>query len=89
MPAFAAVGVAVIGIGVIAGWILHFEPLMTVLPGLIRMKPNTAVAFLFAAVALYLADKRQYTTVQGVCAAATLLLGCSPARICMWSECSH
>ena len=59
IPAFAAATLVAIGAGVLTGWITGFEPLMTVLPGLIRMKPNTAAAFLFAAVALYFANSRQ------------------------------
>ena len=37
-----------IGLSVLAGWFFDFRPLMTVLPGLVAMKPNTAVAFCFA-----------------------------------------
>lgn len=75
VPAITAGGVAVIGVGVIVGWIFEIEPLMTVVPGLIRMKPNTAVAFLFAATALYLADKRKCRLLQGVCAGFVFLMG--------------
>jgi len=38
---------------VILGWILNISILKTLLPGLPEMKPNTAVAFLLAAVSLY------------------------------------
>jgi diguanylate cyclase (GGDEF)-like protein len=75
VPAFAALSLSAIGTGVVGGWIFRIEPLMTVFPGLIRMKSNTAVAFLFAAAALYLADKRRYRTVQAVCASMMFLFG--------------
>jgi two-component system, cell cycle sensor histidine kinase and response regulator CckA len=43
-----------LGIVVLAGWVTQIGPLMTVLPGRIAMKPNTAVAFLCAGIALVL-----------------------------------
>jgi diguanylate cyclase (GGDEF) domain len=50
--AIAAGSVVVIGVAVLIGWALGNESLMTVLPGHIRMKSSTAVAFLAAAAAL-------------------------------------
>jgi diguanylate cyclase (GGDEF)-like protein/PAS domain S-box-containing protein len=44
--------VVLLGAGVLTGWLFGFEPLMSVLPGHIRMKPNTAVAFITAGTAL-------------------------------------
>ena len=37
--------VLTIGFSVLVGWLLDFRPLMTVLPGLVSMKPNTALGF--------------------------------------------
>ncbi|HMJ07111.1 MAG TPA: hypothetical protein VK474_12695, partial [Chthoniobacterales bacterium] len=34
-----------IGLSVLAGWLFECRPLITVLPGFVAMKPNTAVAF--------------------------------------------
>ena len=75
MPAVAAGVLAAIGTGVLAGWAIGFEPLMTVLPGLIRMKPNTATAFLSAAMALYLASKRKHRALQAICASMLVVAG--------------
>ena len=43
-----------IGFSVLAGWLLDFRPLMTVLPGFVAMKPNAGVAFCFAGLSLFL-----------------------------------
>ncbi len=43
-----------LGFFVLMGWAAHIGPLMTVLPGWIAMKPNTAIAFLSAGIALVL-----------------------------------
>ena len=48
---------------------------MTVFPGLIRMKANTAVIFLFAALALYLAYKGKHRPVQAIFALLVALAG--------------
>jgi PAS domain S-box-containing protein len=44
----------VIGFSVLVGWIFDFRPLMTVLPGFVAMKPNTAVGLCFAGLSLLL-----------------------------------
>jgi diguanylate cyclase (GGDEF)-like protein len=75
IPQYAAGVVAAIGLGVIAGWLFGLESLMTVFPGLIRMKANSAVTFLFAAVALYLAYKRKHRGLQAACALLVSLIG--------------
>jgi diguanylate cyclase (GGDEF)-like protein len=75
VPAYASAAVAAVSLGAIAGWIFGIEPLMTVLPGMIRMKPNTAVALFFAALALYLAHKRKFRLLQAICACLVGLLG--------------
>jgi diguanylate cyclase (GGDEF)-like protein len=74
IPQYAAAVVAGIGIAVIAGWLFGLESLMTVLPGLIRMKANTALAFLFAAVALYLAYNGKHRNLQAGCALLVSLI---------------
>ncbi len=71
----AASAVAAIATGVIAGWCSGVEPLMTVLPGLIRMKSNTAGAFLLAATALYLEHKQEHRRLQAICSSLVALVG--------------
>jgi diguanylate cyclase (GGDEF)-like protein len=68
IPAYAALGVALIGVAVLLGWTFHIESLMSVFPGLIRMKVNTALSFLLAALALYLAHAQSYKKLQAFCA---------------------
>jgi diguanylate cyclase (GGDEF)-like protein len=85
IPSFAAGILAAIGIGVLIGWVLGFEPLMTVFPGLIRMKPNTGLGFLFAATALYLASERKFRTVQAGCASLIALLGAVTLTEYLWN----
>jgi hypothetical protein len=75
IPAYAALAVAGIGTAVLCGWIFEIEPLMSVLPGLIRMKVNAATAFLFAAPALYLAYKQKQSGWQAICALAVAFVG--------------
>ncbi|MEA3212748.1 MAG: two-component system, sensor histidine kinase and response regulator [Chthoniobacter sp.] len=50
-----AASLLAIGIGllVLAGWCFDLRPLMTVLPGLVAMKPNTAIAFCLAGLSLF------------------------------------
>ena len=43
-----------IGLSVLAGWVFDARPLMTVLPGFVTMKPNTALAFCFGGLSLFL-----------------------------------
>jgi diguanylate cyclase (GGDEF)-like protein len=85
IPTFAAGILAAVGIGVLVGWVLGFEPLMTVLPGLIRMKPNTGVGFLLAALALHLAGARRFRTVQAGCASLVALLGAVTVTEYLWN----
>jgi diguanylate cyclase (GGDEF)-like protein len=75
VPALAAGTVLAIGTAVLAGWRLGFEPFMTILPGLIRMKPNTAAAFVFAAMGLLLASNRKHHRLQATCASVVGLVG--------------
>ena len=89
IPVYAAAILAAIGTGVLIGWATGFEPLMTVLPGLIRMKPNTAAAFLLAAVALYLANTRQLRNVQAFCAVLMAAAGAVTLAEYIWGVNAH
>jgi PAS domain S-box-containing protein len=50
----ASLLVLLIGLSVLAGWFFDFRPLMTVLPGFVAMKPNSAVAFCLTGLSLFL-----------------------------------
>jgi hypothetical protein len=54
IPLVAGVLAMLVGSFVLAGWVFGIEALKRVLPGLISMKANTAVAFVFAGIALRL-----------------------------------
>jgi PAS domain S-box-containing protein len=43
-----------IGLSVLAAWAFDFRPLMTLQPGLVAMKPNTALAFCLGGLSLFL-----------------------------------
>ena len=75
IPLIAVGAAAVIATAVMAGWVFGLERFLTVLPGMIRMKSNTAAAFLLAAEALYLAYKRKYRPLQAICASGVALVG--------------
>jgi signal transduction histidine kinase/DNA-binding response OmpR family regulator/CHASE3 domain sensor protein len=71
--AWAAVG---LGVVVLAGWLWEVEALKSVVPGLVTMKANTALAFVLAGLALGVfgsAQQRRPTRVVGFVAAASLL----------------
>src|SRR5437588_13033572 len=53
-PAIAAGVVAGVAALVLLGWLLDSEPLKAVIAGRATMKPNTAIAFVLAAVSLWL-----------------------------------
>ena len=75
LSAGAAAGVVVICIAVLAGWTFGIERFMTVLPGSIRMKPNTAIALMCAAVALLLEWRQVFLWLRRLSAAVPLLFG--------------
>ena len=49
--------VVVLGLCVLVGWAGDFRPLMTLLPGLVAMKPNTAVALCLGGLSLFLSSQ--------------------------------
>jgi diguanylate cyclase (GGDEF)-like protein len=69
------VGVIVIGLAVLAGWAFGIEPFMTVLAGSIRMKSNTAVALICAAVALLIDWRHGAMWLRRLMAGVPLLFG--------------
>ena len=70
--------VVLIGCLVLAGWLLGVETLKSILPGLISMKVNTAVAFVLAGVALWLLQEQpagaRTSRIAHVCALIVALL---------------
>ena len=74
-----ASAVIALGLAVLTGWITGIEVLKSIVPGLIVMIPNTATAFVFAGVALFLL--RHETRRRGVkliaqgCSTVVLLVG--------------
>jgi diguanylate cyclase (GGDEF)-like protein len=75
LSAVSAGIVAVIALGVLAGWQFGIELLMTGLPGYIRMKPNTALAFLGVAAALLIEYRGGSLRLRRFGALASLVLG--------------
>ena len=54
---YCAVATAMLGFGVLVGWLLDIAMLKSVLPGWVMMKPNTALGFVLAGGALLLLDR--------------------------------
>lgn len=50
-----------LGMSVFAGWMLNLDPLLSIIPGQITMKANTAVGFLGAGLALLILTRTQRT----------------------------
>jgi diguanylate cyclase (GGDEF)-like protein len=75
VAAGGAIGVILIGLGVIAGWTFGIERLMTVIPGSIRMKSNTAVALIAAAGALLLEWRNTAKWLRGLLAGVPVVIG--------------
>src|SRR5271169_5943156 len=59
-----------LGISVLAGWMLDFGPVLSVFPGQITMKANTAVGFLCAGLALMAVTRPRPTRRSRMVAAA-------------------
>ena len=71
--------VFVLGLCVLIGWMCNFQPLMTLLPGLVTMKPNTAVALCLAGLSLFLFARPTGARDGRSVAAATTLAALSAA----------
>ena len=54
MPAFGSATAVLVGCMVLVGWILDSATLKSVVPGLVTMKANTALAFILAGASLWL-----------------------------------
>ena len=64
-----------IGLSVLAGWVFGVRPLMTVLPGFVAMKPNTALAFCFGGLSLFLFLRPQARAKRHLIALSTIFAG--------------
>jgi len=72
----AAVFTAACGILVVAGWALGIERAKSIVPGFVTMKPQTALCFVFAGLALWFLDGNPPRKMAGrFCAACTGLIG--------------
>ncbi|SNS79626.1 PAS domain S-box-containing protein [Granulicella rosea] len=72
-----AASLILLGVLVLIGWSLDIGALMSILPGYVSMKPNTASGFLASGAALLLATSRRAGVLlwSSLAAAVTLLLG--------------
>ena len=59
---FAGVVAACIGALVLIGWTFHLNVLISLLPGFVTMKPNSAAGFIFAGTALWMLGARKPPT---------------------------
>ena len=71
--------VCALGLCVLGGWLCDFRPLMTLLPSLVAMKPNTAVALCLAGLSLFLCTRPANAQDRRARAAATVLASLSAA----------
>ncbi len=78
---FTSLLAIVIGLSVLVGWLFDFRPLMTVLPGFVAMKPNTAIGLCFSGLSLFLfacpvhGGNRLPRTLAGTLAGAVAIIG--------------
>ncbi len=70
----AGAGVAIMGLAVLAGWVLDVSVLKSVIPGLVSMKANTAVCFALAGSSLWVAASPRHRAGLHSLAAASALL---------------
>jgi len=75
LPRIAACLVGTIACIVLAGWILRIPVLTSVLPDLVSMKPNTALAFLMLSGALFAAAEGRWPGGQRWLAVAAAVIG--------------
>jgi signal transduction histidine kinase len=77
IPGVAAVTIAVIGADVLLGWAYDVERMKGLLPGLIVMIPNTAVALMAGGIALWLkrSDHRRRSIVATILSASVFGIG--------------
>ena len=61
-PRLASIAVIILGLLVLAGWALDIRTLKTVFPGLVSMKVNTAIAFIFGGLSLRLQTSSERTS---------------------------
>src|SRR5688572_15757233 len=76
----AASGIVIaVGFLVLIGWLFDISALKSILPGLATMKANTALAFVFAGLSLWLAhtghENQRVDLIAKVCAVLTVLIG--------------
>ena len=71
---FGGYALIALGVSVLLGWAANIRPLMSVLPGRITMKPNTAIGFLCAGISLALLTKIGNTRRGRIAAAVTAAL---------------
>jgi two-component sensor histidine kinase len=68
-------GLALLGLAVVAGWLLKIEPLKSVAPGLATMKFNTALGFVFTGAGLASAAYPRWRSVGVAGGAGVLAIG--------------
>ena len=75
VPRIAECLAASLAILSLAGWIFRIPALASVVPGLVSMKPNTAIAFLLLAGALYSAEQKRWPRCQRWLALTAAVIG--------------